>query len=476
MHTARSDDLANQVRTRQRAPKGCPMTDLEALDQAHLLHPLVEWRKHEKDGPRIVTGGKGIRLQLEDGSEVIDGLSGLVNINVGHGRTEIRDAVAAQMGKVAYYPAFWNFSTEPAVRLAERLTHLFPKDREIDHFLFTTGGSEANEIAIRIARLYHGVQGLEDRRKIVSRSRAFHGITRAAGSATRLFAYHIFEAPDPLHVESASPYCLRCDLDESYPDCNVACANDIASVIGREGAETVAAVIVEPVLGTGGFIPPPSGYFERLQEICRDTGVLLIVDEVITGFGRTGKWFAMEEFGIHPDIVTFAKGLTSGYLPLGGVGLKRNIYEKIRDLTPDGLPFMGGLTYNNHATSCAAALANIDILEHEGLVENAAQMGAYLLEKLRERFGNEPVAGEIRGAGLACAIEWTKPGGNEPVGGMMEFPEAITKEAWKRGLIVRAFWDSTGIAPPLCVTRDEIDEIVAILGESYEAVKGDFPV
>ena len=452
------------------------MTDLEALDQAHLLHPLVEWRKHEKDGPRIVTGGKGIRLRLEDGSEVIDGLSGLVNINVGHGRTEIRDAVAVQMSELAYYPAFWNFSTEPPVRLAERLTRLLPKDREIDHFIFTTGGSDANEIAFRLARLYHGVQGYEGRSKIVSLSRGFHGITRAAGSATRLFAYHLFAEPDPLHVQTASPYCLRCDLDASYPGCDVACASDLASVIQREGAETVAAVIVEPVLGTGGFIRPPAGYFERLQEICKDTGVLLIADEVITGFGRTGSWFGMEHWDLRPDIVCFAKGITSGYLPLGGVGIERSLYAKIRDETPDGLPFMGGLTYNNHATSCAAALANLDILENEGLVENAAKQGAHLLASLRERFGNEPVAGEIRGAGLACAIEWTKPGTNEPVGGMMQFPEAIAKAAYARGLIVRAFWEATGIAPPLCVSREEVDEIVSILGESYEAVKGDFPV
>ena len=194
------------------------MHDLEeliALDKAHLIHPISEFRKHEKRGPRIVTGGKGIRLELADGRSVIDGFSGLFNINVGHGRSEIADAVHEQMRRMPYYPSFWDFSSEPAIRLAERLVRLFPQDRALNHMVFSTGGSDANETAFRIARMYHAVQGRPERRKILSRRHAYHGITRSAGSATRLPVYHIMDEPDPLHVATSSPYCFRCEFDKT---------------------------------------------------------------------------------------------------------------------------------------------------------------------------------------------------------------------------------------------------------------------
>jgi len=452
------------------------MASLYDLDRAHLIHPITEFRTHEAKGPKIVRGGKGIRAQLDDGRSVIDGLSGLWNINVGHGRTEIADAVAEQMRRVAYYPGFWEYATEPAIRLAERLAARMPRDRGIERFLFTSGGSDANETNFRLARLYHAVQGNPGRRKILSRSVAYHGITRAAGSATRLPAYHIFDEPDPLHVQVASPYCFRCELGATYPACGLACADDVAAAIEREGPETVAAVIAEPVLGTGGVIPPPAGYFERLQEICRRHDVLLILDEVITGFGRTGRWFGMEHWGIHPDLVTLAKGLTSGYLPLGAACLSRRVYETIRDRGPKGLPFMGGLTYNNHAACCAAAHANLDILEREGLVENSARVGAYLLERLRETFGGHGLVGEIRGIGLFCAIEWARQGSLAPVAGRpMAWPAAVAKGCFERGLIVRALWECTALAPPLCTTREEVDEIVDILAAAVGAAERALP-
>ncbi len=443
------------------------MSDLADLDRAHLIHPITEFRTHEKKGPRIVTGGKGIRMQTADGESLIDGLSGLWNINVGHGRTEIAEAVAEQMRRMPYYPAFWENATEPAIRLAERLARLVPQDRgerQLEHFIFTTGGSDANETNFRIARLYHAVQGNPGRRKILSRSSAYHGITRAAGSATRLPAYHIFEEPDPLHVQTAAPYCFRCEAGKSYPSCALACADDVEAVIEREGPDTVAALIAEPVLGTGGVIPPPPDYWPKVQEICRKHDVLLILDEVITGFGRTGRWFGMEHWDVAPDMVTFAKGLTSGYLPLGAAGVSRRVYETIRDRSPQGLPFMCGLTYNNHAACCAAAHANLDIVEGEGLVENSRVVGAYLLERLREEFGEHELAGEIRGIGMLCGVEWAKPGTTEAVGAHpMAFPARIARACLKRGMIVRALWECTAVSPPLCTTREEADEIVDIL-------------
>ena len=443
------------------------MATLDELDRAHLIHPITEFRIHERKGPTIVEGGKGIRVQTSDGRNMIDSLSGLWNIIVGHGRTEIGEAVAEQMRRLSYYPSFWEFSNEPAIRLAERLLGLLPADRQIDHFLFTSGGSEANETNFRLARLYHAVKGNESRCKILSRSCSYHGITRAAGSATRLMPYHIFADPDPLHVQTAVPYCFRCELGKSYPDCALACVDDIEAVIQREGPDTIAALIAEPVLGTGGVILPPPDYFARLQEVCRAHDILLILDEVITGFGRTGKWFGMEHWDIQPDLLTFAKGITSGYLPLGGVGISRNIYETIRDNMPEGLPFLGGLTYNNHPACCAAALANLEIIEREGLVQNSAEVGAYLLERLREELGKNPLVAEIRGLGLFAAVEFARPGSKEPAALLpMAFPAGVASKCRDKGMITRALWECIGLAPPLCATRAEVDEMVGILSES----------
>ena len=447
---------------------------LSELDRAHLIHPITEFRVHEVKGPRIVRGGQGIRLELEDGGSVIDGFSGLFNINVGHGRREIAEAVAEQMRETAYYPSFWDFSTEPAIRLAERMAGLMPEGRELDHFLFTTGGSDANETNIRTARLYHAVRGQPQRQKILSRRSSFHGITRAAGSATTLPAYHIFAEPDPLHISTAAPYCLRCEYGKTYPSCALACAEDIEAVIEREGADTIAALIAEPVLGTGGIIPPPPDYFARLQEICREHDILLILDEVITGFGRTGRWFGMEHWDLYPDLVSFAKGISSGYLPLGGIAMARQVYETIRDESPRGFPFMGGLTYNNHPTSCAAALANLDIIERENLVQNSRDTGAYLLESLQKELGGHDLVKEVRGLGMLASLECTRPGSLDPVGPRpMSFPAAVASRCWERGLIVRGLWENVALAPPLCTTREEVDEIVGILVAGFaEAASG----
>jgi len=453
-----------------------PVSRLEQLDRDHLIHPITELRIHEVKGPRVIVGGKGIRLETADGRSIIDGFSGLFNINVGHGRTEIADAVAEQMRKMPYYPSFWDFSNEPAIRLGERLAGLFPADRELDHFLFTTGGSDANETNFRTARLYHAVRGDHERKKVLSRRWSYHGITRSAGSATTLPAYHAFYEPEPNFVPTSMPYCFRCEFKKTPPDCELLCANDIEEVIKREGPETVAAVIAEPVQGTGGILVPPPDYFEGLREICDRHGVLLILDEVITGFGRTGRWFGMEQWNIQPDLVSFAKGITSGYLPLGGVALRRGVYETIRDQSPKGLPFMGGLTYNNHPSSCAAALANLDIIEREGLVENSREVGAYLLESLRQALAEHPLVAEIRGLGMLAAMECTAPGTVDPVGGSpMAFTAAVSTRCWEKGLIARALWENVALAPPLCTTRSDVDEIVGIVSEAMQEVAEDFP-
>lgn len=437
--------------------------ELLRLDRAHVIHPITELRKHEEAGAQLFVGGQGIELERADGRRVIDGFSGLFNINIGHGRTEIADAVQAQMRKLAYYPSFWDFGNEPATRLAERLVGLLPADRQLTHVLFHSGGSEANEANFKFARLYHAVRGNPDKRKIISRRWAFHGATRAAGSATGILAYHAMIEQDASHAYFAPPYCYRCEFGRTRPDCGVPCAHDLEAAILREGADSVAALIIEPVMGTGGVLVPPPDYFAPIQEICRRHDVLLILDEVVTGFGRMGEWFGMQLWDIHPDLVSFAKGLSSGYLPLSASVVSDHVYTTIRDHMPDGLPLMFGLTYNNHPTCCAAALANLDIIEREGLVANAKAVGAYLLERLQDAFGRSPIVGEIRGQGLLAAIEIIRdPVSKEPFPNF-EDPHDIVADAYREGLIARAMFQCVALSPPLITTRADVDRMVGIL-------------
>jgi adenosylmethionine-8-amino-7-oxononanoate aminotransferase len=449
------------------------LDDILRLDREHVIHPINEFRKHEKRGAKIFVGGRGVELDLADGRTVIDGFSGLFNINVGHGRTEIADAVAEQMRKLAYYPSFWDFGNEPAARLAERIVGLLPADRHLNHVLFHSGGSEANEANFKFARLYHAVRGKPSKVKILSRRWSFHGATRGAGTATGIWAYHALIEQDASHAYFAPPYCYRCELGKTYPECEVACADELEAAIRQEGADNVAAVILEPLMGTGGILVPPPGYFEPIQEICRRHDVLLILDEVVTGFGRTGKWFGMEHWYIEPDLVSFAKGISSGYLPLSASVLSDRVYETIRDQMPDGIPLMFGLTYNNHPACCAAGLANLDIVEREGLVENARQVGAHLLERLRSAFGGSPIVGEIRGLGMLAAIEIVRDQESKEPFPNIEDPHHIAAMAFDKGLIARALFQCVALSPPLCSTRQDVDRMVAILQEVWPAAEHD---
>ena len=444
---------------------------LDDLDRAHLIHPLTEFRAHEAQGATVVTGGEGIRIRTADGRELIDGLSGLWNIVVGHSRREIGDAVQKQMSELAYYPGVWEFASEPVIRLAERLSHRLPSDRQLQHFLFTTGGSEAIELALRFAYHYHALRGEPGRLKVLARSFAYHGITQGAGSATRMGVYHEQTKPaDAAFVEIPPHYPFRNPLCQGPDGCTLRCADAIEEVIEREGASSIAALIAEPVMATGGVHPPPPGYWPRLREICDRHGILLVADEIVTGFGRTGSWFGMETVDGRPDLVCLAKGITSGYLPLGAVGLSTPVYETIRDRAPQGARFMGALTAGNHPACCAAAHANLDILEREGLVENAATVGAHLNAGLRERFGAHELVGDVRGIGMMAAIECAAPGTTEPAGhGPGEFPVRVSRKARERGLIVRPGQENLMLAPPLCTTPQEVDEILAILSDAFEA-------
>jgi adenosylmethionine-8-amino-7-oxononanoate aminotransferase len=408
-------------------------------------------------------------LRTDDGREWIDGLSCLWNVNIGHGRKELADAAQAQMAKLAYASAYAGFSNEPAIRLAERIvSHAYGNSAAV---YFTTGGAESNESAFKFARYHWKRMGKPNKVKIISRVYGYHGVTLAAMSATGLAGYHKMFGPlVPEFLQVAPPYPYR------WPgngDAGIGAADAVEEAILANGADSVAAVIAEPVMGAGGVIVPPATYFSRLREICDRHDVLLIADEVITGFGRTGRWFALGHWGVEPDLVSFAKGVTSGYVPLGGVIVSKRLHKVIEDAPLDER-FMHAATYSGHPTCCAVGLANVGIIEKEGLPERAAVMGRRLLEGL-ETLRALPAVGDVRGLGMLAAVELVEDkGSRKPAIGL---GGRVVAECGKRGLIIRQrggggtpiSGDSLCFAPPLMTPEPTLDRIVQIVGESIAA-------
>src|SRR6202790_1832804 len=443
-----------------------PVSDvLMDADRRHLIHPLHHPKDHAN--ARMFTRGEGAMLHASDGRAYIDGLSALWNVNIGHGRKELAAAAATQMEKLAYASAYAGFSNEPAIRLAERLVGLAYSNMAAVYF--TTGGAESNESAFKFARYYWKRMGKPGKVKIISRRYGYHGVTMAAMSATSLPGYQKMFGPlVPEFFQVAPPYPYR------WPgngDAGIGAADAVEEAINAHGADTIAAIIAEPVMGAGGVIVPPPTYFPRLREICDRHDVLLIADEVITGFGRTGKWFALGHWGVEPDLMSFAKGVTSGYLPLGGVMVSKRVHQAIEDAPMDE-KFMHAATYSGHPVCCAVGLANIDIIERDGLVERAQVQGDRFRKGL-ETLSSLPVVGEVRGIGMLAAIELVEDkGSKKPALGL---GSKVVAEAGKRGLIMRqrggadgppASGDSLCLAPPLMTPEATLDRIVQIVGES----------
>jgi putrescine---pyruvate transaminase len=437
-----------------------------AADHAHLLHPLHHPTAHAS--ARIWTSGRGAIITDQDGKEYIDGLAGLWNVNVGHGRTELADAAHAQMTTLAYHSAYAGSTNSQAIALAERLSGLlYPS---INAFFFTSGGAEATESSIKTARFYWKALDKPDKVKIISRRRGYHGLTLAAMSATGLSAFWpMFEprVPGFLHIDAPDPYrFVNVDAEVSL---GVAAANQLEEAIVREGADTVAAFIAEPVQGAGGVIVPPPDYFARVREICNRHDVLFIADEVITGFGRTGRWFGLEHHGVEPDIVQFAKGITSGYVPLGGVGVSDRVREVINSVPP-AKRWMHALTYSGHPTCCAVALKNLEIIEREDLVARGARAGARLLEGLRGLESLDGV-GHVRGQGLIAAVEVVADKETKAL-----FPaeagvaQRLTDAMLERGLYTRVAMDCICLSPPLMIDDALVDRIVDIVREAVTTV------
>ena len=429
--------------------------ELKELDKKHFLHPTSPIGQQQEQGPSFIfTEGQGVYLTDMAGRTFIDGMSSLWNVNVGHGRDEIAEVAAAQMKKLAFSSCFATFSNEPAIRLAAKLAEVAPGN--LSSVFFTSGGSEANDTAYKLARHYWVLKGQPNRQKIISRSKSYHGVSMGATSATGLKPFRDFTnslAPDFHYAENFS-------------------ADSLREVIEREGAETIAAFIAEPVQGAGGVHIAPEGYFQEVRSICDEHGILLITDEVITGFGRTGTPFGIDHYDVVPDMMCFAKGVTSGYAQLGGVMISDVIHQELAALSKGTL--LHGYTYSGHAMACAVALKNIEIIERENLIANAQGMGQKMLEGFQKLQQQHDIIGEVRALGLMGAIEVVK---NKATNERFEAPLAphIVNEAAKRGLIFRAVvfdgQDTLVFAPPLMINQTELGAMIEILHETFTAVE-----
>lgn len=438
--------------------------ELTELDKKHYLHPLTPPKlQYEQGPPIIVSEGKGVRITDVNGKEYIDGMSMLWNVNLGHGQEELGEAAKEQMKKLAFSSSFNGYSHGPAVRLAEKITSLTPADLNV--VFFTSGGSEANDTAFKLARYYWKQKGQPNRKKIISLSRGYHGVAQGATSATGIKEFNSFvssKAPDFLHAE---PHLLECELgDQNHADY----PNSVRGIIEREGAENIAAIILEPIMGAGGVFFPPEGYLQALRDLCDEHDILMITDEIICGFGRTGEMFGVNNWNVVPDMLTFAKGITSGYIPLGGVVMK----EKIRDqfIATDDVLFHG-FTYSGHPTSCAVALKNLEILERENVIDNVRKMEEVFRVELKKLEEKHAFVTKSRVIGLLGAFELYEDRDNEkPFAPEVGAAFQVVNECFERGLILRFIdWKGSNIvaiAPPLIVNEAEIKEIFAIINEA----------
>jgi len=447
-----------------------PLTNTALLekDQEHMIHPLHHAAGHSSG--KVWVKGEGSYLIDADGNRLIDGLSSLWNVNAGHGRGELADAAARQMREMAFCSSYAGSSNRPAIELADRLSDICYSN--INNFYFTSGGGEATDSNIKLARWYWKAKGQPEKTKVISRMWGYHGVTFAAMCATGIASYWpMFEPRIPgfSHIPSPDPY--RYPVPEDGSSQGIAAANELEKEILKQGPETVAMFIAEPVQGAGGVIVPQDDYFQRIREICDQYDVLLVADEVITAFGRTGKMFALEHYGVQPDLVQFAKAITSGYIPLGGIGMNDDIAEVVKS---SDKPWMHAYTYSGHPTTCAVGLATLDIIENEDFPGQAASKGDYLLEKLHAELDGHAHVGDVRGKGLMCGIELVENKASKDL-----YPAEwgvgakMTKAMISHGLFTRMRSEVVCIAPPLTTEESTLDDIVSAVRDSVVDVFGE---
>ena len=429
----------------------------QSLDAAHYLHPFTDHAALGRKGTRLITRAAGVYLYESGGRQILDGMSGLWCVNLGYGRRELADAAYRQLLELPYYNSFFQVSHPPAIELAKLLVEVTPP--QFNHVFFTGSGSEANDTVIRAVRRYWDVLGQPDRSIIISRINAYHGSTMAGASLGGMAPMHSQGGlPIPGIVHIRQPYWYGEGGDLSPDEFGLVAARALEAKILELGAEKIAAFIAEPIQGAGGVIIPPASYWPEIQRIVDKYGILLVADEVITGFGRTGEWFASTHFGIQPDLMPIAKGMSSGYQPIGGVMVGDRIAEVLVDR---GGEFHHGFTYSGHPVACAVSCATINILRTEGIVERVRKdVGPYLQRRWAE-LGTHALVGETRGVGMIGALEIVR---DKESRGFFPDPGAVgtlcRDNCIEQGLVMRAVRDTMIIAPPLVMTHSEIDELI----------------
>ncbi|MBC2724031.1 aspartate aminotransferase family protein [Desulfosporosinus sp.] len=439
-------------------------------DMRYFLHPTSSIADMESwGGPKIIEEGSGIRIKSVEGKTYIDCGSGLWLNNVGFGRTELAEVAKQQMKKLSYFQTFNGYSHPLAIEVAKRVAGMIPMDNP--RIFFTSGGSESNDTAYKLARMYWYLQGKPSKNHIIARTKAYHGVSYGAVSATSLPGF--WDGFRPLvpgfhHIEH--PHCYFCPWGKEQGSCDLECTDALEQKILELGEDNVAAFTAEPVIGTGGAIVPPEGYYQRIREICDRYNVLFIADEVITGFGRTGKMFGMMHWEVKPDIMMMAKGITSGYIPMGAVGISERVFDPIKT---HGI-FMHGYTYSGHPVACAVALKNIDIVEEENLAVNAHVKGEQLRTGIRDLM--LPCIGEVRGIGLMNAVQLVQDSENRTkFKSNIGFAKRVSAIAWENGLALRPLVDDgLQLSPALVITETDVLELVERLGRSIEQAHYEF--
>jgi putrescine aminotransferase len=443
----------------------------QAADARHFLHPFTDFQSLAKKGSRVITRADDIYLWDSDGKKILDAMSGLWCVNVGYGQRALIDAATKQLEKLPFYNAFFQTATPPAIELAELLAELSPP--QFQHVFFSGSGSEGNDTVVRMVRRYWDLQGQPQRNVIISRWNAYHGSTMAGASLGGMKGMHQqggLPIPGIVHIDQ--PYWFENGDELSREDFGLACARQLEAKIIELGADTVAAFIGEPIQGAGGVIIPPATYWPEIQRICDQYGILLVSDEVITGFGRTGRWFGCETMATRPDLMTFAKGVTSGYIPLGGVLVGERVAKV---LIEKGGEFNHGYTYSGHPVACAVALANLRLIREQMLVERVRDdVGPYLAQAYA-RLAEHPLVGEAQTCGLMASLLLVKnkDGRGTPFPGDLEIGMVCRGHCFREGLIMRAVGDRMIIAPPLVITRAQIDEMVALIRRCLDLTLAD---
>jgi L-2,4-diaminobutyrate transaminase len=455
---------------------------ISAMDRASVLHPftqLKDFASGKAGDPTIIETAQGIRITDATGREYIDGFAGLYCMNVGYGRTEVAEAISRQAHKLAYYHSYAAHTTEELARLSDRLVRMAPG--KMSKVFYGMSGSDANETQAKLVWYYNNLRGLPKKKKIITRDRGYHGCSVVSGSMTGMSFYHDhMDLPIAGIPRTGVPhYYWDAEAGETEEQFSARRAEELEALILREGPDTVGAFIAEPVLGTGGITPPPAGYWAAIQPVLKKYDILLIADEVITGFGRTGAMFGCDKYGIEPDLITVAKGLTSAYVPLSASIVGEKVYKVLEEGADRVGAFSHGYTYSGHPIGVAAANAVLDIVEREDIPGNAQRVGSYFQKSLQETFAGLPIVGEVRGVGLMAAIEFVAdPATKKRFDPSLKIGARVSKAARDLNLIARAMphGDILGFAPPLVITESEVDQIVGLAHKAVLSVMDELKV